>query len=686
VPAPPNAAETPPPSPAPGAAASDAPERVPAQAYEKRLAELRAVIDDLRRRSGRVSVLRGVTFIAGAGLGAAVIADALPSSALWAAGAFGVIFVALVIAHAVLISKEAAVEQRIGLVQRALDRVNGKPPPTSAPVRPAPPDHPYAKDLDVFGNASLFELLDTTQTEPGETTLAAWLAGPSAPAAVAERQEAARELATLPAFREDLAVLGLRAETKGRPVAPLTAWAEGAPALDGPLGGVSGGVSKRTLVTAAAVLVPITLLLVGLPQIVGPQALGVFRRAWVVTLIAQVIILFLLRGSIEPLLAAAASRQAPFGRYQALFAEIERQTFKAPRLVALRDAIRGASGADGSSAMRSLESIIGYAELRHNGIIHIAAQTFLLWDLWCAVALERWRARSGRRVGAWFAALGELEAIASLGTFTFERPDHTFPEVTPGAPRFEAERLGHTLLPSTKRVTNDLTLGARPPGDGEAMSGPRGMALLVTGSNMSGKSTLLRACGVAAVLAQAGAPVCAARLVMSPLAVRTSIRIDDSLERGISHFYAELERLKSIVDTADAGDDVLFLLDEILHGTNSRERHIGAKAVVLHLIERGAIGAVSSHDLALADLAEESRGRIRNVHFEEIIREGRMAFDYKLKPGVVTTTNALRLMRLVGLDLPGLAPAAKTASIPQSGIEADEDAAQQGRDREPPLA
>jgi DNA mismatch repair ATPase MutS len=181
-----------------------------------------------------------------------------------------------------------------------------------------------------------------------------------------------------------------------------------------------------------------------------------------------------------------------------------------------------------------------------------------------------------------------------------------------------------------------------------------GRALLITGSNMSGKSTLLRATGINAVLAQAGAPVCASRLRMSSLAVRTSMRIDDSLEQGISHFYAELARLKAIVDSANAGEPVLFLLDEILHGTNSRERHIGAKAVVLHLIDRGSIGAVSSHDLALADLAEVSSGRIKTVHFEEIIRDDRMAFDYVLKPGVVTTTNALRLMRLVGLNVPGL--------------------------------
>ena len=168
---------------------------------------------------------------------------------------------------------------------------------------------------------------------------------------------------------------------------------------------------------------------------------------------------------------------------------------------------------------------------------------------------------------------------------------------------------------------------------------------------MSGKSTLLRAIGVNAVLALAGAPVCAERLQMTVLAVRTSMRLEDSLEHGVSHFYAELERLKRVVDSVNAGEHVLFLLDEILHGTNSRERQIGAKAVVLHVIGRGAIGAVSSHDLGLCQLEEASGGRVENVHFEELVEDGRMTFDYKLKPGVVTTANALRLMKLVGIDV-----------------------------------
>ncbi|MCK6586681.1 MAG: DNA mismatch repair protein MutS [Polyangiaceae bacterium] len=635
---------------------------VPFDTYAARLAELRSIAGGLNARSSRISGLRGITFLAALGIAIPVWLGALPGVLGWVAAAAGIAFLVLVFAHAILISRESAVLQRIGLVERAMDRLAGKPPPAGASIRPAPEGHPYAKDLDIFGKASLFELLDTTQTEPGESTLASWLASPSPPAAVAERQEAVREIAALHAFREDLAALGLRAETRGRAVDPLATWAEAPPVLEGPLGGGAGnetkGPQKKTLVYFAGGLVVLTAILFIAGQILGPERIGIAHRAWMITLLLQIGVLGLLRPSTEPLLATAASRQSPFGRYRSLFARIEGEQFKAPRIAALGSSIRGQSGSDASAAMKSLEAIIGYAEIRHNNIIHFIVNTALLWDVWCALALDRWRAREGRRVRSWFAALGEIEAIASLATYTFERPDHAFPELTEEAPRFEAEGLGHPLISKAKRVRNDVELKAVSESDGA----PKGMALLITGSNMSGKSTLLRSMGVAAVMAQAGAPVCATRLRCSPLAVRTSMRIDDSLERGISHFYAELERLRAIVDTANTTEDVLFLLDEILHGTNSRERHIGAKAVVLHLIRRGAIGAVSSHDLALADLASESRGRIRNVHFEEIIREGRMAFDYKLKPGVVTTTNALRLMRLVGLDVAGIADETERAA------------------------
>jgi DNA mismatch repair ATPase MutS len=320
-----------------------------------------------------------------------------------------------------------------------------------------------------------------------------------------------------------------------------------------------------------------------------------------------------------------------------LLLRIEGQRFTSSRLVTLQATLTGASGAPASRAFGELQRIVSFAELRHGGMAHFLFNTFLLWDVFCALALDRWRARYGGLTRGWLNALAEVEALSSLATFAYEHPEFAFPEVTAGEPHFKAEGLGHPLIPAGRRVDNDVSVDRT------------GAALMITGSNMSGKSTLLRSIGVNAVLAFAGAPVCARRLEICVLSVRTSMRIKDSLEEGVSHFYAELGRLKAVVDAVNEGDQVLFLLDEVLHGTNSRERQIGAKAVVRHLLDRGAVGAVSSHDLGLADLARESEGRVTNVHFEELVKDGKMTFDYQLKPGVVTTANALRLMKLIGI-------------------------------------
>ena len=261
----------------------------------------------------------------------------------------------------------------------------------------------------------------------------------------------------------------------------------------------------------------------------------------------------------------------------------------------------------------------------------------LLWDLNCAGFVERWRGEVGPRMAAWFESLHELEALASLAGYAFETPEATFPQFS-AEPQFLAEGLGHPLVPRARRVDNDVRLPAA------------GDALVITGSNMAGKTTLLRAVGVNAQLAFAGAPVAARSLVLGRLAVSTSMRIRDSLGDGVSRFYAEVNRLKLVTDRAAAGPS-LFLLDEILHGTNMRERLIGARGLVLGLLDRGALGAVSTHDLALGELATERPGHVHNVHFEEQVEGEVMTFDYRLRPGVVTSSNALRLMRAVGLDV-----------------------------------
>jgi DNA mismatch repair ATPase MutS len=376
-----------------------------------------------------------------------------------------------------------------------------------------------------------------------------------------------------------------------------------------------------------------------LAELVVGEGAGALRVAWAAPLLLQVALLGVLRPSIEPVLSVASSKEVPFGRYRTLFRLLEATPFRSARLAALRDVlVKGRA----SATIAGLERIVGFAELRHSGIVAVLANVFLVWDVQVAASLLAWRRRHGASMRGFIEAMAEIEALASLGAVAFEHPELTFPEVSSGELRIVAEGLGHPLIPAARRVVNDVSL-PHP-----------GSALLVTGSNMSGKSTLLRAIGVNAVLALAGAPVCAKRLSLAECRVHSSMRIKDSLDEGVSHFYAELSRLKAVVDAVDAGERVLFLLDEVLHGTNSRERIIGARAVVTKLVDAGAIGAVSSHDLGLAGLPEETGGRVVNVHFQELVRDEKMVFDYRLKPGVVTSSNALRLMRLVGIavDLP----------------------------------
>jgi len=340
------------------------------------------------------------------------------------------------------------------------------------------------------------------------------------------------------------------------------------------------------------------------------------------------------------MLDTVSARGSTVTRWEAMIEVLEREPFDAPLLRELRAALES-EGRPASGQIKSLERIVGFVDARQNELFRFLIGPLLMWDVHCAIALLRWRARAGVRLRVWLDTLAEVEAIASLAAFAFEHPEFVWPELTRDA-LLDARSLGHPLIAAERRVVNDVRL----PGSGHA--------LVVTGSNMSGKSTLLRALGVNTVLAATGAPVCASALRIGPLRVATSMRISDSLEQGVSRFYAELQRLKSVIDRAHepGRDPVLFLLDEILHGTNSRERIIGACAVVRELLSLGALGAVSTHDLGITVLESELSGRVENAHFEEQVRGDTMTFDYVLRPGIVQSSNALRLMRAVGIAVP----------------------------------
>jgi DNA mismatch repair ATPase MutS len=331
-----------------------------------------------------------------------------------------------------------------------------------------------------------------------------------------------------------------------------------------------------------------------------------------------------------------------FVRYAPLFARLEGQKFQHPLLQRLQSGLQREGEPAVSAHFKRFGFLYSFVEFKRHQF-HPVVHLFTLWDIHSAFALEKWRAAHGPQVRRWFEALAELEALSCLAGFAHDRPEFVWPVLEAEGPRVVTKAMGHPLLEAP--VPNDVTL----PGPGSA--------LLITGSNMSGKTTLMRALGTNVVLALAGAPVCAREFVLSPMQVLTSMRVKDSLERGVSYFYAEVQRIKAVLDAAaGAKGQALFLLDEILLGTNTRERQIASREVLRLLLSTGACGAVTTHDLSLASLADEHPGRVVNVHFRDHLEAGKMVFDYQLRSGVVDTTNALRVLRMAGVPVEDAAP------------------------------
>ena len=495
--------------------------------------------------------------------------------------------------------------------------------------------HLYARDLDLFGHASLFELLTSARTRVGEETLATWLRVPAEPEAVRARQEAVVELAPRINLREDLAVLGENART-GVHAEALAGWGARPPRLDS--SAVPWWAWPLTAAGALAVvgLVAWLATVLGVLQIDARTLAALRIYVWVTFAVCAAVIwrIHALAGAI---FHDADEAARDLGLLAGVLRRLEGERFASQRLAALRTEL-DVEGEPPSGRIARLDALIGLVDSRDHLFIRLAGP-LLLWDLHLVYALERWRRRSGPALRRWLAAVGEIEALSSFAGYHYERPDDVFPELITGPPCFDGRGLGHPLLANAALVRNDVSLGGHL------------CALVVSGSNMSGKSTLLRTVGINAVLAQAGAPVRAAQLRLTPLQVGTSIHLQDSLQAGVSRFYAEITRLGLIMRRAAEMPSVLFLIDELLHGTNSHDRRIGAEAIVKGLVDRGAIGLVTTHDLALAHVADALGARGANVHFEDVLENGQMHFDYRMRPGVVEKSNALALMRSVGLDV-----------------------------------
>ena len=539
----------------------------------------------------------------------------------WALVLPGLGLVALVVRHGRVHEQLDRAKRRVAFYEAGLRRLDGTWAGTgTSGVRFADPAHPYAEDLDLFGRGSLFELLCTARTSGGEACLAAWLRGPADTATIRARQEAVRELVPRLDLREDLALLGEGTRAAIDPAA-LVAWGAQPPLL----------ADRRARL--AARMLAVGTLLAGAAWGLGWCGYGLLLGF---VLLGRVLDRQL--GARVKRVVTAVDRPArDLGLLASLLARLEAEPVQSPRLQALQAALR-ADGPAPSARIERLQTLVGSLAARGNPLLALLL-ALLLWTTQYAFAIEGWRGENGRHLGQWLAAVGEFEALCALAGYAYEHPEDVFPEIDGVGAGFEAAGLSHPLLPSDKAVANDIRL-----------DGTRRL-YIVSGSNMSGKSTLLRALGVNAVLALAGAPVRARSLRLTPLSLGASLRTLDSLHGGISRFYAEITRLRQVVDIGRDHPPLLFLLDEILHGTNSHDRRIGAEAVVRALLRSGGIGLITTHDLALAALADDPALAAANVHLEDQLVDGEMRFDYHLRPGVVEKSNAIALMRAVGLEV-----------------------------------
>jgi len=535
-----------------------------------------------------------------------------------------VLFVAVGVYHSRVLRAQAQAERAAVVYRQGLARIEDRWQGTGqGGERFDVPHHVYAADLDLFGKGSLFELLSTARTRMGEDALAQWLLAPSATEDIRERHAAVSELRDKLDFREELAVLGEDAKVGVHPEA-LRKWA-----------GAPNQLNRRRMRWLAPAL---AVFAVGSAVV---WAVWGFETPFIVLVVVEVLITRSFKKQLTEIFHATEHAFANLDLLSALLARLEQEEFAAPRLLILKRQLASHDLA-GSRAMARLRTIVQFVESRRNPFLRLIDAP-LMYSVQIAFAAEAWRSAHGEAAGSWLDVTGEIEALLSLATYSYEHPNDPFPELLEdqanAAASFIGEELGHPLIPAARSVRNSIHIC------GETR------VLLVSGSNMSGKSTLLRTVGINAVLAMAGAPVRARRLQLTPLQVGASIRVNDSLHEGNSRFYAEITRLRQIYELASQKPALLFLLDELLQGTNSHDRRIGAEGIVRAFVELGAIGLISTHDLALTDIGGLAEGSLKNVHFQDEIENGRMKFDFTLRAGVVTKSNGLELMRSIGLKV-----------------------------------
>jgi MutS domain V len=485
-----------------------------------------------------------------------------------------------------------------------------------------PADHDYANDLDIFGKASLYQYINRTMAEQSNQLLSNWLLAPAAPNLIIERQEAAKELKEKPEWRQQLQAIGSVKKITIVTQKSIADWLRQPAAFSN-----TGWKILRVLYP----LISLTALLLFITEFIPASQ-------FTLLFVLFIAISSLISRTVMPAYNQLAKITAEIETLSDTALHIENEKFNSTLLKQLHN-IFYHKNKKASGTIKQLKDILGRFDYRLNLVVYIPLNAFLLWDLQQILFLEKWKQANTEEVPKWYESLAAVECLSTLGNPSFNHPHWCFPKLNETRGTFAAEEMGHPLIPSNKIINNTFsTTGI-------------GKMNLVTGSNMAGKSTFLRSIGVNTVLAMTGAPVCAAKMDLHPVKIISTMRVNDNLEESTSTFYAELKKLKIIIEAVNAGENVFLLLDEILRGTNSLDRHTGSEALIKQLIKNNAVGLLATHDLKLAALIDQYPDNITNYHFDVQVNNEELYFDYKLKKGICQSMNASLLMKKIGIDL-----------------------------------
>lgn len=592
----------------------------PSSIYKDRIHTIDRGIKDLNKKDIPLAILKLI--ILAAGLVFLFLTITRPSHRHWPHFSIALgLFIAAAVIHERVLQKKKHLQRVRSVNENEIKSLNHEFLDVDCGEAFADPAHPYTADLDIFGQRSLFHYINRANTRSGIETLAHWLSTHRDIETIGRRQEAISELRENTVFRQNIQALGMTLQNTPQRRDFIKGLFD-RPDL------VSG---NRWLTAAIFSLPPVTLAAVVLVFFGWPWQLpaGFF--------LLQLLINGLTAKGVSRLYGLTGKTAKALSAYAGIMFEICRQDFSSRCLTKIKQALYVNERCASKWILR-LSSLVEWLDLRLSAV-HFLFNNILCWDLHLVRKIEAWKRETGEFVHGWFEAMGRTEALVSLANLYFNHPRWTMPEICSPPFKLTADSLGHPLIPGEERVDNDMKIESG------------GKICIITGPNMAGKSTFLRTVGVNMVLAQAGAPVCATRFLVSSCRVYTSMKISDSLDRGLSLFYAELQRLKMILEAISRSEPVFFIIDEMLKGTNTLDRQQGARAMIGQLIRHRTDGLLATHDLALSQLTEKFPENIINYYFDGEIRDDRLFFDYKLRSGFCRSSNALALMRKIGIEI-----------------------------------